>query len=48
MVSALCLARKGVRSIVVERAAGLSSHPKAHAVNARSIEILMTLGFTLE
>ena len=48
MVSALCLARVGVRSIVVERAASLSTHPKAHEVNARSIEILTSLGFTLE
>ena len=47
MVSALCLARAGVRSIIVERAAGLATHPKAHEVNARSIEILMGLGFTL-
>ncbi len=48
MVSALCLARRGIRSIVVERATGLSTHPKAHEVNARSIEILTSLGFTLE
>ena len=48
MVSALCLARAGVRSIVVERAASLSTHPKAHELNARSIEILTGLGFTLE
>lgn len=46
MVSALCLARAGVRSIIVERAAGLSTHPKAHELNARSIEILNSLGFT--
>jgi len=48
MVSALCLARAGVRSIVVERAAGLAAHPKAHEVNARSIEILTGLGITNE
>ena len=30
MVSALCLARAGIRSIVVERASELSAHPKAH------------------
>jgi 2,4-dichlorophenol 6-monooxygenase len=48
MVSALCLARAGVKSIVVERAAGISTHPKAHEVNARSIEILTSLGFTLD
>ena len=48
MVSALCLARVGVRSIVVERASELSAHPKAHEVNARSIEILCELGIALE
>ena len=48
MVSALCLARAGIRSIVVERASELSAHPKAHEVNARSIEILSELGITLE
>jgi len=47
MVSALCLAQAGIRSIVVERASGLATHPKAHEVNARSIEILQSLGFTL-
>jgi 2,4-dichlorophenol 6-monooxygenase len=47
MVSALCLAKAGVRSVVVERASGLATHPKAHEVNARSIEILQSLGFTL-
>jgi 2,4-dichlorophenol 6-monooxygenase len=48
MVSALCLARAGIRTIVVERAPGLSTHPKAHEVNGRSIEILNGLGFTEE
>jgi len=46
MVSALCLAQQGIRSIVVERAAGLATHPKAHEVNARSLEIFHSLGFT--
>ena len=48
MVSALCLAQLGIPSVVVERAEGLSTHPKAHELNARSIEILMSLGFTLD
>ncbi len=48
MVSALCLARAGISSIIVERAPGLSTHPKAHEVNARSIEILSGLGVTLK
>ncbi len=47
MVSALCLARAGIRSIIVERAPGLSTHPKAHEVNARSIEIFESLGVTI-
>jgi len=46
MVSALCLPQTGIRTIVVERAQGLSTHPKAHEVNGRSIEILTGLGFT--
>ncbi|MEL6181372.1 MAG: FAD-dependent monooxygenase, partial [Myxococcota bacterium] len=45
MVSALCLAQMGVRSLIVERAEGLNPHPKAHEVNARTLEILMGLGF---
>ena len=48
MVSALCLAQAGIPTIVVERAPGLSKHPKAHEVNGRSIEILNGLGFTEE
>ena len=47
MVSALCLAQAGIRTIVVERAQGLSKHPKAHEVNGRSIEILTGLGFSV-
>lgn len=48
MVSALCLAQAGIRCVVVERAKGISVHPKAHELNARSIEILMGLGFSLD
>ncbi|MFZ1863934.1 MAG: FAD-dependent monooxygenase [Polyangiales bacterium] len=48
MTSALCLARAGIQSIIVERAAGLATHPKAHELNARSIEILMGLGVSKE
>jgi len=44
MVSALCLAKLGVSSIIVERNAGISEHPKAHELNTRSIEILADLG----
>ncbi len=48
MVSALCLAARGVRSLVVERHAGIHEHPKAHELNTRSIEILNLLGITDE
>ncbi|MEM6320856.1 MAG: FAD-dependent monooxygenase [Bacteroidota bacterium] len=48
MVSALCLAKLGVASIIVERNAGVNEHPKAHELNARSIEILNTLGVSNE
>ena len=44
MVSALCLAKLGVSSIIVERNVGVNEHPKAHELNARSIEILEELG----
>ena len=44
MVSALCLAQLGVSSFIVERNAGVNEHPKAHELNARSIEILEGLG----
>ena len=48
MVMALCLARRGVRSVVIERHAGINEHPKAHELNARSIEILDTIGISLD
>ena len=44
MVMALCLARSGVKSMVVERRKTLGAHPKAHEINARTLEILDTLG----
>lgn len=48
MVAALCLAELGVESVVVERYAQVNPHPKAHELNARSIEILEELGVSLE
>lgn len=48
MVAALCLARHGVRSVIVERREGLQAHPKAHEVSARTLEILHGLGFSHE
>lgn len=44
MVAALCLGRLGISSIIVERQAGLATHPKAHELSGRSIEILGGLG----
>ncbi|MEM1219275.1 MAG: FAD-dependent monooxygenase [Bacteroidota bacterium] len=48
LVSALCLAKVGVSSIIVERNASLHKHPKAHELNSRSIEILSELGVTMQ
>ena len=48
LISALCLAKLGIASIVVERNDSVSVHPKAHELNARSIEILSQLGITSE
>lgn len=48
MVSALCLAKLGVSSIIIERNAGVNEHPKAHELNTRSIEILEELGVSSE
>ncbi|MFM7736940.1 MAG: FAD-dependent monooxygenase, partial [Alphaproteobacteria bacterium] len=44
LVAALLLARLGLRSIVVEQRSGTDEHPRAHELNARSIEILLSLG----
>ncbi len=48
MISALCLAKLGIASIIVERNALISEHPKAHELNTRSIEILKELGISSE
>ncbi len=48
MVAALCLAQYGVRSLVLERREGIQTHPKAHELSARSIEILHGLGFSYD
>ncbi|MEL6193963.1 MAG: FAD-dependent monooxygenase [Bacteroidota bacterium] len=48
MLSAIYLDILGVNSLVLERKAEISRHPKAHELSARSIEILQQLGFTLE
>jgi len=41
---ALLLGRFGIRSVIVERRRGLSAHPRARFVNARTREILRQLG----
>lgn len=48
MISALCLAARGVSCVVVERRAARDAHPKAHELSARSIEILRGLGVGLD
>ena len=44
LVAALLLAELGVRSTVVEQNPVTDEHPKAHELNARSIEILRAVG----
>lgn len=44
LMSALLLARAGVRAIVVERHPSTSVHPKARGLNLRTMEILRALG----
>lgn len=47
LVTALALARAGIASRIIERRAGPSTHPKAHEINARTLEILAELGVDL-
>lgn len=44
MVAAACLAKRGLSSVVLERRDAPETHPKAHELSARSIEILHELG----
>jgi 2,4-dichlorophenol 6-monooxygenase len=44
LVTALSLARLGVRSIVVTKYAGFANSPRAHITNQRTFEILADLG----
>ncbi len=48
LVSALLLARLGIRSTIIERKAKTDEHPKAHELNARSVEILREIGISQE
>ncbi|WP_109486055.1 FAD-dependent monooxygenase [Occallatibacter savannae] len=44
LMSALLLARAGVRATVIERRPSMSVHPKARGLNLRTMEILRALG----
>ena len=46
LAAALALSRFGIRSTVLERRAELDDHPRAHVVNARSMEILKVWGLS--
>ncbi|KAL6782028.1 hypothetical protein ACKKBF_B10380 [Auxenochlorella protothecoides x Auxenochlorella symbiontica] len=40
LITALLLARWGVRSLVAERSTALTQHPQAHLINHRSMEVM--------
>jgi putative polyketide hydroxylase len=44
LAAAIALGRCGVRTLLVEKHASTSFHPRGHVVNARSMEILRTWG----
>lgn len=44
LTTALALARLGIRSLILERRSGISPHPRARFINARSMEIFRRLG----
>jgi putative polyketide hydroxylase len=44
LTAALLLARQGVRSVLVERHAGTSIHPRAKVINTRTMEIFRLMG----
>ena len=48
LVMALCLAKCGIKSVIIERQPEINPHPKAHELNTRSLEILASLGISLE
>jgi 2-polyprenyl-6-methoxyphenol hydroxylase-like FAD-dependent oxidoreductase len=48
LTASLLLARLGVRSLLVERHRGTAVHPKARAVNARSMEMYRQCGIEAE
>lgn len=48
LVMAICLAKCGIKCIIIERQHGINPHPKAHELNTRSLEILASLGISTE
>jgi putative polyketide hydroxylase len=44
LTASILLAREGIASLLVERHAGTAIHPKARAINARSMEMYRQLG----
>jgi 2-polyprenyl-6-methoxyphenol hydroxylase-like FAD-dependent oxidoreductase len=48
LTASLLLSRAGVRSLLVERHPGTAVHPKARAINARSMEIYRHCGIEAE
>ena len=44
LAASILLSRQGVRSLLVERHAGTAIHPKARAINARTMEIFRQHG----
>jgi putative polyketide hydroxylase len=48
LTASLLLSRHGVRSLLVERHPGTAVHPKARAINARSMEIYRQCGIEAE
>lgn len=48
MVAALALAKSGIDSILIEKRKSPGIHPKAHEISGRTIEILTSLGISVE
>ena len=48
MIAALYLSKLGINNILLDRKPSIQSHPKAHEVSSRSLEILHTLGVNIE
>src|SRR5436190_610138 len=44
LTASILLSREGVRSLLVERHPGTAVHPKARAINARSLEMYRQCG----